>query len=127
MTDQRRHSRRFETLALIAAGGFLGSVARYGVTTLVSGPAGTFLVNVTGSAVLGFVFYAAATTDRISERARLLVAVGFLSSYTTYSAFALETMDADPVVGVANVLGSYACGFSAVLLGRRIALGGGRR
>ncbi|MFC7007492.1 fluoride efflux transporter FluC [Halalkalicoccus salilacus] len=126
MTDQRRRSGGLETLALIAAGGFLGSLARYGVATLVSGPAGTFLVNVTGSAALGFVFYAAATTDRIPERVRLLVTVGFLSSYTTYSTFALETMDVDPAVGVVNVLGSYAGGFSAVLVGRRIALGGGR-
>lgn len=126
MTDQRRRSGRLETLASIAAGGFLGSIARYGVATLVSGPAGTFLVNVTGSAVLGFVFYVAATTDRIPERARLVVTVGFLSSYTTYSTFALETVEVDPIVGVANVIGSYACGFSAVLLGRRIALGGGR-
>lgn len=96
------------------------------MATLVSGPAGTFLANVTGSAALGFVFYAAATTDRIPERVRLLVTVGFLSSYTTYSTFALETMDVDPVVGVVNVLGSYAGGFSAVLVGRRIAIGGGR-
>jgi fluoride ion exporter CrcB/FEX len=50
VTDQRRRSGGLETLALIAADGFLGSLAHYGVATLVSGPAGTFLANVTGSA-----------------------------------------------------------------------------
>ena len=124
MTHQRRRSERLETLALVAVGGFLGSVARYGVGTIVPGPIGTFLVNVTGSAVLGFVFYITVTTDRVPERARLLTATGFLSSYTTYSAFAVETMGVGPVLGLANVLGSYACGFAAVLFGRRIAIGG---
>lgn len=109
---------------MIAVGGFLGSIARYGVTEITPTLAGTFVVNVTGSAVLGFVFYTTTTTDRIPERARLLVATGFLSSYTTYSLFALETMAVATATGIANVLGSYACGFGAAALGRRIALGG---
>jgi fluoride exporter len=124
--DQRRPPGGLETLALIAVGGFLGSIARYGVVLLAPGLMGTFVVNVTGSAVLGFVFYTATTTDRISQRARLLAATGFLSSYTTYSMFAFETLEVDLIVGLTNVLGSYACGFGAALLGRRIALGGWR-
>lgn len=124
--DQRRPSRRLETLALVAAGGFLGSIARYGVALLVPGLAGTFVVNATGSAALGYVLYTATTTERIPRRVRLLAATGFLSSYTTYSTFALETLGVHPVVGLANVIGSYACGFGAALFGRRIALGGRR-
>lgn len=124
--DPATASERLETLALIAVGGFLGSIARYAVALLAPGLVGTFVVNVTGSAALGFVFYTATTTERIPRRARLLAATGFLSSYTTYSTFAFETLDVDPVVGLANVLGSYACGFTAALLGRRIALGGRR-
>ncbi|MDL5360972.1 CrcB family protein [Halalkalicoccus sp. NIPERK01] len=113
-------------LALVAAGGFLGAIARYGVALLAPGLAGTFAVNVTGSFALGYVFYTAATTDRISPRTRLLVATGFLSSYTTYSTFALQTVDAPLTWGALNVLGSYAVGFAAAVLGRRLALGGGR-
>lgn len=124
--DQRRLPGRLETLVLVAAGGFLGSIARYGVSLLAPGLAGTFVVNVTGSAVLGFVFYIATTTERIPRRARLLAATGFLSSYTTYSTFALQTLDADPIVGLANVVASYACGLAAAALGARLALGGRR-
>lgn len=122
----RRRLEPLETVASVAVGGLLGSIGRYWVVTVVPGLAGTFLVNVTGSAVLGYVLYTATTTDRFSRRTRLFVATGFLSSYTTYSTFALETAGVDPAVALANVLGSYACGFGAALLGRRIALGGER-
>ncbi|ADJ14936.1 fluoride efflux transporter FluC [Halalkalicoccus jeotgali] len=111
------------TLALVATGGFLGAMARYGVALLGPGLAGTFLANVTGCLALGYVFYTAAATERISPETRLFVATGFLSSYTTYSTFALQTTEASPAWGVLNVLGNYACGFVAVVLGRRLALG----
>lgn len=113
-------------IAFVALGGFLGSIARYGVTIAAPGLPGTFAVNVTGSAVLGYVFYTSAMTGRISRRTRLLVATGFLSSYTTYSTFAFETMGVPVALGALNVLGSYACGFAAVLFGRRLASGGDR-
>lgn len=117
---------RSVAVGLVALGGFFGSIARYGVTLVVPGLPGTFAVNVTGSFALGYVFYTTVTTDRISQRARLFVATGFLSSYTTYSLFALETASVSLVWGLLNVLGSYACGFGAVLVGRRLALGGTR-
>ncbi|WP_122090019.1 fluoride efflux transporter FluC [Halalkalicoccus subterraneus] len=113
-------------IGLIALGGFLGSIARYGVALLTPGLLATFAVNVTGSFALGYVFYTTATSDRISPRVRLFVATGFLSSYTTYSTFALETATASPLWGVLNALGNYACGFAAVLVGRHLALGGSR-
>lgn len=117
---------RSVAVALVGIGGFLGSIARYGVALAVPGLGGTFLVNVTGSFVLGYVFYTSVTTDRISPRARLLVATGFLSSYTTYSTFALETTAVPMAWGLANLLGSYAVGFGAAALGRWLALGGSR-
>lgn len=113
-------------IALVALGGFVGSLTRYGVVLLAPGLGGTFLVNVTGSFALGWVFYTSATTDRISPRARLLVATGFLSSYTTYSMFAFETVDVSITWGLLNVLGSYACGFAAAILGRQLVVGDGR-
>lgn len=120
---QRRLPARLEPIGPIAAGGFLGALARYGVGIAAPGLVGTFVVNVTGSAALGAVFYFASRTGRVPNRLRLFVATGFLSSYTTYSTFAVETMGVPPIVGLANVLGSYACGFAAVLLGRRLVLG----
>lgn len=113
-------------IAVVAFGGALGSIARYGVGLFVPGLDGTFLVNVTGSFALGYVFYTSATTDRIPSRLRLFVATGFLSSYTTYSLFALQTVDVSLIWGLLNVVGSYACGFGAAILGRRLVVGDGR-
>lgn len=113
-------------IGLVAFGGFFGAIARYGVALLTPGLLGTFAVNVTGSFAPGYVFYTMAFTDRISPRVRLLVATGFLSSYTTYSTLALETTTAPPLWGLINALGNYACGFAAVLVGRHLALGGSR-
>lgn len=96
------------------------------MTIAAPGLPGTFAVNVTGSAVLGYVFYTPVMTGRIAQPTRLLVATGFLSSYTTYSTFAFETLDVPLVLGLLNVLGSYVCGFAAVLFGRRLATEGER-
>lgn len=124
--NPRESLARFEPLVLIAVGGFLGSLGRYGLASAVPGLLGTFLGNVTGSAALSVVVYSSVATDRVSRRTRLFVATGFLSSYTTYSTFALETTGVSPAVGLAYVVGSYACGFGAVVVGRRIVLEGRR-
>lgn len=111
-----------ESLALIAAGGALGANARYLVGLSVAGLGGTFLANVTGCFLLGFLVYEEQYTGLVAQRSRLLFGTGFLSSYTTYSTFALEAALATPLVGVGYVLGSYAVGILAVLIGRGLAL-----
>jgi CrcB protein len=113
-------------VVLVALGGFLGSITRYGVALIAPGMGGTFAVNVTGSLLLGYVYYTTTTTNKISARTRLLIATGFLSSYTTYSMFAFETLDASFAWGLLNVLGSYVCGFAAAVFGRQLALEGVR-
>jgi len=112
---------RLRAATLVAVGGFAGANARYVVGLFVPGLSGTFLANVTGSFLLGLVVYGAVGADALSERGRLVVATGFLSSYTTYSTFALETVEAAPLLGAANVAGSYAFGIAGVLAGRRLA------
>jgi CrcB protein len=113
---------RLETLALVGVGGFAGSNLRYFAALVVPGPLGTLAVNAVGSFVLGFVLYEAAYTGLLSERTRVVLATGFLSSLTTYSTFAVQTAQlAAPVPLVANVVANYALGFVAVLLGRELA------
>jgi CrcB protein len=102
-------------------GGALGANARYVIGLGVPGLGGTFVANVVGCFLLGFIVYEAAYTSIISRRSRLVFGTGFLSSLTTYSTFAVETVQATPVVGVANVVGNYAAGFAAVLVGRAVA------
>lgn len=111
---------RVEALALIAIGGFTGAALRFGVGRVVPGLGGTLMVNSIGSLVLGFVLYEAIYAGLLSDRTRFVVATGFLSSFTTYSTFALETVSS-PELALANVLGTYALGFGGVLVGRELA------
>lgn len=110
-----------ETLVLIAIGAFVGANARYFIGLFRPGLLGTFVANVLGSFVLGFLTYEAAQTGLLGDKTDLVVGTGFLSSFTTYSTFALETVQATPLFGVLNVVGSYAVGFSAVYGGRFVA------
>ncbi|HKO01402.1 MAG TPA: CrcB family protein, partial [Thermoanaerobaculia bacterium] len=76
---------------VVAAGGAAGAVARYGVTLAVAifwrrdFPLATFLINVSGSFILGFFATLAAERAAIDPLWRLLVATGFVGAYTTFS------------------------------------------
>ena len=107
-----------ETIVLIGIGGFAGSNLRYFVSSLVPGLQGTLVVNALGSFALGFLLYEAMHLGVIADETRLAAATGFLSSFTTYSTFAVQTV-LTPEWAVANVLASYALGFGGVLLARQ--------
>ena len=113
--------RTIESLILVAIGGFAGANLRFVVGNLAAGPAGTLTVNVLGSFALGFLLYEAHFSSIISQRTHVVVGTGFLSSFTTYSTFALESVGLG-LFGAVYVVGSYALGFGAVLVGRRLAL-----
>ncbi len=98
--------------ALVAAGGFAGASLRYGVGAALPGLGGTLAANVVGSFVLGV---AVATLS--DPRSRLFLGTGLLSSFTTYSTFAVETVTATPALGAANVAATYALGVAAALAG----------
>ena len=68
------------------------------------------------------VVYGTAELRRLPEAARLVVATGFLSSFTTYSAFAAETGALSPALAAANVAANYTLGFLAVVLARGVML-----
>jgi CrcB protein len=79
---------------IVAAGGALGAVARYGVGRLL--PAGfpwaTLTVNVVGGLVMGgLAGWLAFRGGLHAESIRLFAAVGLLGGFTTFSAFSLET------------------------------------
>src|SRR3712207_5597522 len=77
----------------VAAGGALGAVLRYylGGTVLARTaapfPTATFVINVTGSFVLGLFLTLATERVHVSTHLRLAVAVGFVGAYTTFSTF----------------------------------------
>ena len=79
----------FQTLAYVALGGALGSVARYLVGLAVAFPLGTLTVNVIGSFAIGFVW--ATQIDKVSF-VMPLVMFGVLGGFTTFSSFSLDVM-----------------------------------
>lgn len=110
-------------LALVALGGFAGAISRYAVTLAVptSFPWTTLGVNVLGSFALGVVLYEARLVGALGPDLRLVAGTGFLSSFTTYSTFAVETAHLSPVLAAGNVGLNYALGFGAVVAGRAVA------
>ena len=115
---------------LVFLGGGAGSLVRYIAGTAVSTrfatlfPLGTMIINVTGSFLIGLLM------TLISERLphpnwRLLLVVGFLGGYTTFSSFEWETFSAvrggGLWMGLANVVGSVTLGYAAVWLGAMMA------
>lgn len=82
----------------ICLGGAIGTGARY----LVSGwalrrfgtsfPYGTLAVNLTGSFLIGAIMHAALTTALLPPAVRLVLVVGILGGFTTYSSFNYETL-----------------------------------
>lgn len=83
---------------LVAAGGALGSVARYGLGLAVgrlapghAWPWGTFGANLIGGLLMGLLAGWLAHRGQGGEGVRLFAAVGLLGGFTTFSAFSLET------------------------------------
>lgn len=127
MTESHALSRA-EPLLLVAVGGFVGAVVRHSVSIATPGlgaldgaVVGTLLVNVAGSFALGVLLYEAHLADVLSAETRLVVGTGFLSSFTTYSTFAVQTSDLPPMLAVGNVAANYALAFLGVVLGRLVA------
>jgi len=107
--------------------GGCGALARFGLTLLVADrlhphfPAGTLLVNLSGAFLLGLLAGAAVDGD-----ARLLLGLGALGSYTTFSTWMVETQRIGEAgkrrIAVANIVVSVALGLAAAALGRLLGL-----
>lgn len=82
-------------LLIVAAGGALGAVARYGVGRLLPAtgwPWPTLTVNLVGGLLMGLLAgWLAFRGGAQGETIRLFAAVGLLGGFTTFSAFSLET------------------------------------
>ncbi len=118
---------------MVLMGGATGSLARYVVNMAIMNrmtgrfPAGTVLINISGSFLIGLLM--TLLTERLSHpNWRLLLVVGFLGGYTTFSSFEWETLglvrDGARWLALLNVAGSVAIGYIAVWLGAVVA---GRR
>ena len=111
----------------VAAAGSLGAVTRLAVGSACARafgtafPAGTMLINLTGSFVLGWFMTVATRRADVSDTLRLAVAVGFVGAYTTFSTLAYDSSTmltrGEFAKATLNLAGSVALGLLAVRLG----------
>ena len=117
----------------IALGAVVGASARYFLSTLIARdfasafPYGTLLINLTGSLVLGFFLVFSTERALLDPRWRLLVAVGFCGSYTTFSSYAFESFalmeQGQWLLSGINIVASNALCLAGVLAGAALARG----
>ena len=122
-------------LALVAAGGALGAMARYLVNRAMNDwlgaqfPYGTMAINLSGSFVLGLFLTLLAARGALTAEYRLFLAVGFLGAYTTFSTWTFESAalltGGAPLAALVNLFGSLLLGmlsvFAGIALGRLLA------
>jgi CrcB protein len=111
----------------VGLGGLIGSLARYGLAGMVqrfSGPAfpaGTLMVNVLGSFMVGLVMILSLERGLINAEMRLFLAVGFCGGFTTMSTFSYETIallrDGEALLALENLTATVVVCCSAVWLG----------
>lgn len=108
----------------IGLGGGLGALSRYSILLLIPStliPWNVFLINVTGSLIIGIITSLSLEFGQLSERVRLFVAVGILGGYTTFSTFALGSVNLleSSAIGPAflYMILSLGCGLLASYLG----------
>jgi CrcB protein len=115
-----------QAVLLVALGGAVGSVARYGVGVAAARwfglafPWGTLAVNIAGGLAMGLL---AARVSPDNENLRLLIGTGLLGGFTTFSAFSLETvrlMEHQPGLAALYALGSLVLSVGACWMGLQL-------
>lgn len=117
----------FKQCLIVGAGGFFGAISRFLVNTGVTSryghsfPWGTFVINVSGSFILGLMATLIVSQVLTNPNWRLGVTVGFVGAYTTFSTFEYESaMLGFSWAALENLIGSVVAGYGAVWLGIRL-------
>ena len=114
-------------ILMVVIGGGLGALCRYGAALLAVRlfgtrfPWGTLIVNLTGCFLIGLAYSLADRTNLLSPSLRLFFVTGYLGALTTFSTYALETVNAmgaaSYFVSAANFLSNNLLGGALVFLG----------
>lgn len=115
----------------IAVGGALGALSRYELGVFISNrwnqgfPLPTFIINITGAFLLGFLNTLFIDRLAVSPAVRLGIGVGFIGAYTTFSTFSYEVITllegGSFLIAGLYALFSTSVGFTAVALGIGLA------
>jgi fluoride exporter len=117
------------TYLWVALGGALGSVARFGCSSLIANwfgqtfPLGTLVINVVGSLIIGFFATISGPDGRVLVPGdmRQFVMIGLCGGFTTFSSFSLQTLalaqDGQYVRAGINIVGSVVLCLLAVWIG----------
>ena len=116
---------------LIAAGGALGSVARYWVGSTISGrigtkfPYGTIVINISACIIIGFTLTYFGKRADLSAAWRFLVPIGFIGAYSTFSTYEWETLSTLRsgafLMAALYAVGSLVLGLAATWCGTALA------
>lgn len=103
----------------VGLGGFVGAVCRYligliPINEITTFPIKTFVINVIGCIVIGVITVAAARNTSLNPYMLLFLKVGLCGGFTTFSTFALESVD---LMKNGNVMISFLYVFGSVLIG----------
>jgi len=118
-------------LLIVGAGGFLGAIARYLISSVVQRlhggafPLGTLVVNTLGCLVIGWAVTMVEHLPSVTPHTRIFLTIGVLGAFTTFSTFSHETVElfccGRSRLALANATGNVLLGAAAVMLGRRLA------
>jgi fluoride exporter len=118
-------------IILVLIGGSLGALCRYGMNLLTARlwggafPWGTLTVNLAGCFLIGLIFGLAERTSWVTPLFRLFFVTGFLGALTTFSSFAVETVNLTAAgmrfPAVVNFLTNNIGGLVLVFLGLGLA------
>jgi len=110
----------------VGLGGFVGANARYWLGGWIMArlgsafPYGTFVINITGSFILGMIM-GVLEGHVLSPAVRLALAIGFVGAYTTFSTWTYETLrlieNGSLLMATINVVGSMLVGLLAAVSG----------
>ncbi len=116
---------------IVGIGGFVGAIVRYALAVWIGQawgrtfPLGTFVINVSGSFLIGLLMTLFTERYSFDPAWRLLFVVGFLGAYTTFSTFEYETgkliNDSEWFFATMNVVLSVTAGFVALKFGEVLA------
>ena len=116
---------------IVGIGGFVGAIVRYALAVWIGQawgrafPLGTFIINVSGSFLIGLLMTLFTERYSFDPAWRLLFVVGFLGAYTTFSTFEYETgrliKDSEWFFAAMNVVLSVTVGFIALKFGEVLA------